>query len=66
MSMTTAELFLLAWAGIATIVAGLFANKARYTSHAVEALMFAISEVAEGKAELSKNGDSVQIKKRKE
>lgn len=64
--MNESEMFLMAWAVIATCVAGFFANKARYTNEAVQALMFAISEVAEGKAELTLVNDRVQIKKIKE
>lgn len=64
--MSDAEMFLMAWAVIATCVAGFYANRNRYTNQAIQALMFAISEVAEGKAELTLVDDRVQIKKRKE
>lgn len=64
--MSDAEYFLLAWAVIATVVAGLFASKARYTGQAVQAMMFAIVEIAEGKAEVSMKDGVVQIKKIKD
>lgn len=64
--MSEAEYFLMAWAVVATTVAGFYANKARNAHKAVETLMFAVSEVAEGKATISMIGDSVRIKQNKE
>lgn len=64
--MSDAEMFLMAWAVLATIVAGLYATKTRNTAETVRALMFAITEIAEGRAEVTIRGDSVQVKKIKE
>lgn len=64
--MSDAEYFLMAWAVIATVVAGFYANKAHNAHKAVETLMFAVSEVAEGKATISMVGNSVRIKQNEE
>lgn len=64
--MTDAEIFLMVWAVLATVVAGIFTHKANQHSEAVRALFFAITEIAEGKAEVTISGDTVKIKKLKD
>ena len=64
--MSDAELFLLAWAVIATVVAGLYANKSRNMGEALGAMMFALKEVAKGNAEVSCTDDTLRIKRLKD
>jgi hypothetical protein len=67
MNLTDAEVFLLMWAVIATVIAGLYAQKANHLGEAVKAMMFALGEVAKGNAEVSLKGDdTIQIKKIKD
>ena len=67
MNLSDAEIFLMAWAVIATVIAGIYAQKTNHLSEAFKAMMFALEEIAKGNAEVSLKGDNtIQIKKIKD
>jgi len=67
MNITESEGFLIVWALVATVAWGLQAQKAYNLSEAIKAMMFALTEIAKGNAEVTLKGDdTIQIKKLKE
>lgn len=60
--MSDAEIFLIAWAVIATVVAGLFASRANKEKELNLTLMGSILDVAKGDAELKLVGNRLTIK----
>lgn len=61
--MTDAEIFLMAWAVIATVIAGVYASKYKTEEQAKFVLMDSILDVAKGEASISLRGNRVTIKK---
>ena len=55
--MTTAEIFLVVWATIATVLALLFHNHIKELRFRIVAMLFSLEQIAEGKAKIEKNSD---------
>jgi hypothetical protein len=64
--MTDAEIFLMAWAVIATVIAGVYASKFKNEEQAKFVLMDSILNVAKGEAEISLRGNRVTIKEKQD
>lgn len=64
--MTDAEIFLMAWAVIATVIAGVYASKYRAEEQLNLALMSSVLSVAKGEAEISLRGNRVTIKEKQD
>lgn len=60
--METSELFLIVWATIATVLAVVFKHIAVKANKTLLLFQFGLMLVADGKAEIYKNGDKVGIK----
>jgi hypothetical protein len=60
--MQTSELFLMAWATIATVLAIVFKHIATRAHRTLLLFQVGLMLVADGKAEIYKNGDKVGIK----
>ena len=60
--MQTSELFLMAWATIATVLAIVFKHIATRAHRTLLLFQVGLLLVADGKAEIYKNGDKVGIK----
>lgn len=64
--MESSELFLLAWAVLATVLAVYFKHHANMREKVLVITMLAFKEVAEGKAELSIVDGQLRIKEKKD
>lgn len=60
--METSELFLMAWATIATVLAVVFKHIATRAHKTLLLFQLGLMMVADGKAQIYKNGDKVGIK----
>lgn len=60
--MSDAEMFLIAWAVIATVVAGVYASKAKTQEIQKQILMGTIHDIAKGEAQASIVGNRVTVK----
>lgn len=59
--MSDAEYFLLAWAVIATVIAGIYASKAKKQEFQNHVLMESIYEIAQGTAKVVIRGNRVTV-----
>lgn len=64
--MTDAEIFLMAWAVIATVIAGIYVGKFKNEEQAKFVLMDSVLSVAKGEAEISLRGNRVTIKEKQD
>lgn len=64
--MSDAEIFLMAWAVIATVIAGVYASKFKNEEQAKFVLMDSVLSVAKGEAEISLRGNRVTIKEKQD
>ena len=59
--MSDAEYFLLAWAVIATVIAGVYANRSKRQEVQNHVLMESIYEIAQGTAKVAIRGNRVTV-----
>lgn len=59
--MTDAEIFLMAWAVIATVIAGVYASKAKKEEEAKHVLMETIHEIGVGTAKIVVRGNRITV-----
>jgi len=64
--MEASEMFLMAWAVVATMLAVYFNHQARSRGIAMFALMMGFRHVAEGKAEVYMDGEQLRIKEKED
>lgn len=64
--MSDAEIFLLTWAVLATILAGFFHSVARKTIRLLAGSMHLVSDIADGEVDIAKDRNGNLVLKRKE
>ena len=62
--MSYAEMFLMAWAGIATVLAGHFLQTARRAMKDVSQFVYALKLISENKLEVVKTDDGFKVQRK--